>query len=119
MIMLIFKELTFDSAHYLPHLPEGHKCRDLHGHTYKLRIWLNGKPNELGWVMDFSELKRTLEPVIDQLDHKVLNNVEGLSNPTCELLAIWIWDKLKPGLSLLHRVELYETPTSGVVYEGE
>lgn len=117
--MLIFKEVTFDSAHYLPLLPEGHKCRDMHGHTYRLKIWLNGKPNEIGWVMDFAEVKKILMPVVDQLDHKVLNNVEGLNNPTCELVAVWIWNKLKPQLPLLCKVELYETPGSGVIYEGE
>lgn len=117
--MHIFKEVTFDAAHFLPQLPEGHKCRDLHGHTYRLRIWLKGKPDEVGWVMDFSEVKKILMPVIDQLDHKVLNNVEGLPNPTCELVAVWIWNKLKPAMVLLSKVELYETPSSGVVYEGD
>lgn len=117
--MLIFKELTFDSAHYLPLLPEHHKCRQMHGHTYRLKIWLNGKPDDKGWVMDFAEIKKHLMPVVDQLDHKVLNDVEGLSNPTCELMAVWIWNKLKPQLPLLSKVELHETPTSGVIYEGD
>jgi 6-pyruvoyltetrahydropterin/6-carboxytetrahydropterin synthase len=117
--MLLFKEVTFDSAHYLPSLPEGHKCKEMHGHTYRLKIWLNGKPDDNGWVKDFAEIKRILAPVVDQLDHKVLNHVAGLSNPTCELVAIWIWDKLKPQLPLLSKVELHETPTSGVIYEGD
>lgn len=117
--MLIFKEITFDSAHYLTGVPEDHKCRGMHGHTYRLKIWLKGQPNENGWVMDFAELKQILKPVVDQLDHKLLNTVEGLENPTCELLAVWIWNRIKPQLPLLHRVELHETPTSGVVYEGE
>lgn len=116
--MLIFKELTFDSAHYLPNLPEDHKCHHIHGHTYRLRVWLEGKPDEMGWVMDFSKVKQVLEPVIDKIDHKILNDVEGLENPTCELLSIWIWDRLKPSMPLLKKIELYETPTSGVVYEG-
>lgn len=117
--MLLFKEVTFDAAHYLPLLPEGHKCRDMHGHTYRLRIWLNGKPNEMGWVMDFAEIKRILSPVVDQLDHKILNKVDGLENPTCELVAVWIWNKLKPLLPILDKVELHETPSSGVIYEGD
>lgn len=116
--MLLFKEITFDAAHYLPLLPEAHKCRDMHGHTYRLRIWLKGQPNEMGWVMDFAEIKSILSPVVEQLDHKVLNKVEGLENPTCELVAVWIWNKLKPRLPLLSRVELHETPSSGVVYDG-
>lgn len=117
--MLIFKALTFDAAHYLPQLPEAHKCRGMHGHTYRLKIWLEGKPNETGWIMDFGEVKQKLQPVIDLLDHKVLNDVEGLINPTCESVAIWIWKKLKPVLPLLKKVELHETPSSGVVYEGD
>jgi 6-pyruvoyltetrahydropterin/6-carboxytetrahydropterin synthase len=116
--MLIFKEITFDAAHYLPLVPDGHKCKELHGHTYRLKIWLEGAPDELGWVMDFAQVKRILQPVIDKIDHKVLNNVEGLENPSCELVAMWIWDQLKPMLSLLKKVELHETPTSGVIYEG-
>lgn len=116
--MLIFKELTFDAAHRLPQLPEGHKCREMHGHTYRLKIWLEGTPDEMGWVMDFSNIKKRIKPTIDLIDHKVLNNVEGLEHPTCELLSIWIWNRLKPVLPLLKRIELNETPTSGVVYEG-
>jgi 6-pyruvoyltetrahydropterin/6-carboxytetrahydropterin synthase len=117
--MLIFKEITFDSAHYLPQLHESHKCRQMHGHTYRLKVWLEGKPDARGWVMDFAEVKRIMEPVMEKIDHKVLNEVEGLDNPTCELVAIWIWDRLKPGLPLLKRIELHETPSSGVVYEGD
>jgi 6-pyruvoyltetrahydropterin/6-carboxytetrahydropterin synthase len=117
--MLILKELTFDSAHYLPELPEDHKCRHIHGHTYRLKVWLEGKPDEIGWVMDFADLKKSLMPVIDTIDHKILNHIEGLENPTCELVAVWLWKKLKPTLSSLKRIELYETPTSGVLYEGE
>jgi 6-pyruvoyltetrahydropterin/6-carboxytetrahydropterin synthase len=117
--MLIFKELTFDAAHYLPQLPQGHKCRGMHGHTYHLKVWIEGKPDEAGWVMDFADVKQKLHPVLDLLDHKVLNDVEGLTNPTCELVAVWIWRKLKPVLPSLKKVELHETPTSGVVYEGD
>jgi 6-pyruvoyltetrahydropterin/6-carboxytetrahydropterin synthase len=117
--MLIFKELTFDAAHFLPQLPDGHKCKDLHGHTYRLKIWIEGNINEIGWVMDFSEMKKTLQTVIDMVDHKVLNNVEGLLNPTCELTAVWLWKKLKPVMPLLKKIELHETPTSGVIYEGD
>ncbi len=73
----------------------------------------------LGWIIDFAELKRLVKPVVAELDHKVMNNVPGLENPTCELIAVWIWNKLKPLLPALKRIELHETPTSGVIYEGE
>ena len=117
--MLIFKDLSFDSAHYLPHVPEDHKCRNMHGHTYRLRVWLEGNPDKhLGWVMDFAELKKIMQPVIDQLDHKLMNEVPGLENPTCENIAIWLWQQLRPQLPHLKKIELHETPTTGAVYDG-
>lgn len=117
--MLLFKEFTFDSAHYLPNVPEGHKCKEMHGHTYRLRVWIEGTPDPvIGWVMDFADLKKIVHPVVDQLDHKVMNNVKGLENPTCEQIAIWLWNQLKPSLENLKRIELNETPASGVIYEG-
>lgn len=117
--MLLFKEFTFDAAHYLPNVPDGHKCKEMHGHTYRLRVWLEGQPDKaLGWVMDFAELKKAVKPLLDQLDHKCLNNIKDLPNPTCELIAIFIWDNLKPLLPLMKKIELHETPTSGVVYDG-
>lgn len=117
--MLLFKEFTFDSAHFLPNVPDGHKCKEMHGHTYRLRVWLEGKlDDKLGWVIDFADLKKAVKPVLDKVDHKCLNNIKELGNPTCELIAVWIWDQLKPLLPLMKKIELHETPTSGVVYDG-
>lgn len=117
--MLIFKSFTFDSAHFLPNVPEDHKCKRMHGHTYRLTVYLEGSldPN-LGWVVDFADLKRIIKPVIDSVDHHVLNDIEGLENPTCEKMAVWLWDQIKPGMPMLAKVELWETPTSGAIYEG-
>ena len=118
--MQIFKQFTFDSAHFLPNVPVGHKCKEIHGHTYILIVYIEGElVKDLEWVMDFSDLKKVIEPIVDTLDHKLMNNIAGLENPTCEKIAIWIWDKIKPDLPLLKRIELNETPTSGVVYEGK
>lgn len=118
--MLIFKDFTFDSAHFLPRLPATHKCASLHGHTYLLRVYVEGTPSEqLGWIIDFNELKAKVKPTLELLDHKCLNTVPGLENPTCELIAIWLWEQLKPKLPGLIRIKLQETPTSGVVYEGK
>jgi 6-pyruvoyltetrahydropterin/6-carboxytetrahydropterin synthase len=118
--MKIFKEFTFDAAHFLPNVPEGHKCKEIHGHTYHLKVFLEGSVNaDSGWLMDFGEVKKVVNPVIDIVDHKFLNNIHGLENPTCEVLAIWIWNAIKPALPLLKAIELYETPTSGVIYEGD
>ena len=117
--MTIFKQFTFDSAHFLPRVPLSHKCREIHGHTYALRIYVSGPLHpELGWVTDFTDIKAVVDPVIRRVDHKMLNNIEGLENPTCELFAVWLWDQIKPGLPALCRIELNETPTSGVIYEG-
>jgi len=68
--------------------------------------------------MDYGDLKMAAGPVVDLLDHHLLNEIEGLENPTAEVLSIWIWNKIKPLLPQLSRIELKETPTSGVIYEG-
>lgn len=118
--MIIFKKFTFDSAHFLPNVPDTHRCKNMHGHTYKLTIFIEGNlQKDLGWVMDFGVLKTIVNPIIDQLDHQVLNNIQGLENPTCELLAKWIWNKVKPHVPGLIRVELHETLSSGVIYSGD
>lgn len=118
--MQVFKQFTFDSAHYLPNVPDGHKCKEIHGHTYHLTVFIEGPLEEnLEWVMDFAELKKNIEPVINSIDHKLLNDIHGLENPTCEKIAVWLWNKIKPFIPQLIKIQLNETPTSGVVYEGE
>lgn len=118
--MQIFKQFSFDSAHFLPNVPEGHKCKEIHGHTYRLTVYVSGELDEkLGWVMDFAILKNAIEPLIKSIDHTLLNNIEGLENPTCERIAVWIWDRIKPKVPQLSKIELHETLTSGVIYEGK
>jgi len=118
--MEIYKEFTFESAHRLPNVPEGHKCARLHGHSFQARIYVSGDVSaHEGWIMDFSDLKAAFKPLYEQLDHNYLNEIEGLENPTSENLAIWIWQRLKPNLPLLSKVEIKETCTSGCVYCGE
>ena len=117
--MQIFKQFTFDSAHFLPNVPEGHKCKEIHGHTYHLTVYLDGDLDEkLGWVIDFTDVKNVIDPIIKSIDHQFLNNISGLENPTSEVMAIWLWNKIKPELPQLSKIELNETPTSGVIYEG-
>ena len=100
--MTIFKRFTFDSAHFLPNVPPTHKCRAMHGHMYSLTVFLEGEPDErYGWVADFSVVKDIIDPVIRIVDHKLLNEIPGLENPTCELLAAWLWDQIKYGLPSL------------------
>jgi 6-pyruvoyltetrahydropterin/6-carboxytetrahydropterin synthase len=118
--MQVFKQFTFDSAHFLPNVPDGHKCKEIHGHTYRLTIFVEGKlESKLEWVMDFAEMQKVVEPVVKSIDHKLMNNIAGLENPTCESIAVWLWNKIKPAMPLLTKIELNETPTSGVVYEGK
>lgn len=117
--MEIYKEFLFDAAHYLPKVPVGHKCRNMHGHTYKVKVMVEGAINQDGWVQDFGDIKKFTEPIRKLLDHNVLNEIEGLENPTAEILAVWIWEKLIKGLPGLARIEVKETPTSGVVYTGK
>jgi 6-pyruvoyltetrahydropterin/6-carboxytetrahydropterin synthase len=117
--MEIFKEFTIEAAHWLPHVPEGHKCRRLHGHSFRIQISVEGAVEEhLGWVMDFADLKTAFQTIEDQLDHRCLNDVEGLENPTSENLARWIWERLQPSLPALSKIVVRETCTSGCVYAG-
>lgn len=117
--MEIFKEFTFEAAHRLPNLPPEHKCSRLHGHSFHVRVYVKGEldPN-LGWVMDFGDLKAVVRPVIERLDHYYLNDIEGLENPTSERVAVWLWEQLRPALPQLSKVEVRETCTSGCVYAG-
>ncbi len=116
----ICKVLTFEAAHRLPHVPKGHKCERLHGHSFKVEIRVGGEVDpKTGWVQDFSDLKSAFEPLHQVLDHHYLNEVEGLENPTSENLAAWIWARLKPGLPGLIEITVHETCTSRCTYRGE
>jgi 6-pyruvoyltetrahydropterin/6-carboxytetrahydropterin synthase len=117
--MDIFKSFTLEAAHRLPNVPDGHKCARLHGHSFRVELHASGTPGaHSGWIMDFADIKAAFRPLYEQLDHHYLNEVDGLDNPTSERLAIWIWDRLKPGLPLLSAVVVHETCTSGCRYEG-
>jgi 6-pyruvoyltetrahydropterin/6-carboxytetrahydropterin synthase len=118
--MEIWKEFGFEAAHVLPNVPDGHKCKRLHGHSYRVRICVDGDLDPvLGWVVDFAEIADAFEPILKDLDHYYLNEIDGLENPTSEVLARWIWARLSPALPILSRVEISETCMSGCVYRGE
>jgi 6-pyruvoyltetrahydropterin/6-carboxytetrahydropterin synthase len=117
--MEIFKEFTFEAAHRLPNVPANHKCFRLHGHSYKVRVHVSGDaPEPSGWIIDFEDIKDAFQPLFEILDHNYLNEVDGLSNPTSENLARWIWQRLEDSLDNLTKVIVSETCTSGCVYEG-
>ena len=118
--MRLFKDFSFEAAHRLPNVPAGHKCARLHGHSFQVRVNVDGSVGpETGWVMDFAELKTAFAPVYDQLDHRYLNDIEGLENPTSENLARWIWRALATRLPGLSEIEVSETCSTGCIYRGE
>ncbi|MBX3387995.1 MAG: 6-carboxytetrahydropterin synthase QueD [Phycisphaeraceae bacterium] len=118
--MVIFREFRFEAAHWLPRVEAEHKCARMHGHSYRFVLHISGAIDpERGWVMDFAEMRKIVDPVVEELDHRCLNEVPGLENPTAEAITKWIWDRLKPRLRGLIRIELYETSKCGCVYEGE
>jgi 6-pyruvoyltetrahydropterin/6-carboxytetrahydropterin synthase len=117
--MEIFKEFTFEAAHRLPHVPEGHKCGRLHGHSFRAEIHVAGEVDPVtGWIMDFADIKAAFDPLYKQLDHNYLNEIPGLENPTSEVLARWIWSHLTGNLRGLCRVVVRETCTSGATFIG-
>ena len=114
------KTFQFEAAHLLPHLPEGHKCRRLHGHSFKVDVVVAGECDpHLGWVMDYADITRAFGPLWKQLDHNYLNEIVGLENPTSENVAAWVWDHLKPELPLLTEIVVAETCTARCVYRGK
>ena len=118
--MEIFKEFSIEAAHWLPNVPEGHKCRRLPGHSFHIAIHVSGPLDpQLGWVMDFGDIKAAYQAIEDQIDHRCLNEVAGLENPTSENLAHWLWTRLRPALPLLSKIVVQETCTSGCVYVGQ
>lgn len=113
------KTFTFEAAHRLPNLPPTHKCSRLHGHSYRVTLHVEGViDSSTGFVIDFSELSIVWKPLHAILDHYYLNDISGLENPTSENLARWIWDKIKPDLSILCAVKVEETCTSSCTYVG-
>jgi len=115
----LVKDFRFEAAHWLPNVPEGHKCRRMHGHSFRGEIAVRGEVDPAtGWLIDFADLKRAVDPLVAQLDHYLLNDIAGLENPTSEMLAVWLWDRLAPHVPLLYRVTVEETCSSRCHYFG-
>lgn len=120
MVVELTKQFRFESAHHLPHTPEGHKCRRLHGHSFRVTVEVKGEVDpERGWLIDYGDIKDAWRPLGERLDHYLLNEIEGLENPTSENLARWIWVRLEPRLPELSAITVHETCTSTCTYRGE
>ena len=112
-------EFRFEAAHKLPRVPEGHKCARLHGHSFKVELAIAGAVNpDTGWFIDFGDLHDAWKPLYDLLDHNYLNDVPGLENPTSEVLAKWIWDRMKKVIPSLDQVTIFETCDARCEFRG-
>jgi 6-pyruvoyltetrahydropterin/6-carboxytetrahydropterin synthase len=112
------QKFRIEAAHLLPRLPDGHKCRRLHGHSYQIEVVVEGAVDpDMGWLLDYDVIRQAFAPLHDELDHHYLNDVPGLENPTSENLARWIWERLAKTLPLAE-VRVDETCCSGCVYRG-
>ena len=117
--MKISQAFSFEAAHLLPNVVEGHRCRRLHGHSYRVELTLAGPVDPVsGFVADFFAIAAAFKPLLERLDHHYLNEIEGLENPTAENIAVWIWERTKPGLPQLARVVVFETKDCFAEYDG-
>lgn len=117
--MEIFRIFYVQCARRLPALPDTHPCSRLHGHSFRVKLTVSGDADpQLGWVMDFSEIDTAWQRIHDLLDHRYLNDIAGLDNPTSEHIALWLWRALQPDLPGLAAVSVMETHDSGCVYRG-
>lgn len=120
MRVRLSKSFRFEAAHDLPTFPDGHKCRRLHGHSFRFDVIVEGDvAPEKGYLIDYGDIKKVTDPIVRRLDHYYLNEIPGLSNPTSENLARWLWENLKPALPLLACITVHETCTSTCEYRGE
>lgn len=111
------QHFQIESARFLPHLPKSHPCSRVHGHSFKIVLTLvGGLDPQIGWVIDYNDIQSLVKPIFDELDHKVLNEVPGLENPTSELLAKWIYDRVIAKLPILTKVMVAETPATECSY---
>ncbi|HWG07362.1 MAG TPA: 6-carboxytetrahydropterin synthase QueD [Beijerinckiaceae bacterium] len=117
--MKLTHAFTFEAAHRLPNVQQTHRCYRMHGHSYRVAVEIDGAVDPVsGFVADFFDVETVVNPMLAQLDHYCLNEIEGLQNPTAENIAIWIWDRLKASLPQLARIVVYETPQCWVEYDG-
>ncbi len=116
----ITKTFTFEAAQTLPNVPQGHKCTQMHGHSFKMEISVEGEVDpHTGWIYDHAKITKAMNPLLERLDHSYLNEIEGLENPTIENMCAWFWTKIAPQLPGLAEIVLHETPTARCSYRGK
>ena len=118
MSVEVVQAFRFEAAHFLPNVPDTHRCKNMHGHSYRIDVHVAGPVDPFsGMVIDFFDVEDAFEPVMKLLDHQVLNEVSGLENPTAENIAIWIFNQLGD-LKGLSQVVVHETEFCRAVYAG-
>jgi 6-pyruvoyltetrahydropterin/6-carboxytetrahydropterin synthase len=110
----IFATFSFEAAHRLPHVPEGHKCGRLHGHNWTVELHVDGEVNAQGWIIDYYEIERAWLAVYEALDHRLLNDISGLENPTTEVIVQWIAERMRAVNPC--KIVVRETPSFGAVW---
>jgi len=119
MVCRLTKEFFFEAAHTLPHVPEGHPCHRMHGHSYRVEIAVEGPVDpQMGWVYDHSKISEVMNPIVDSLDHRYLNEITGLENPTAEAICGWLWKRLEPICPGLSEIVIQETPRARCTFRG-
>lgn len=117
MKVKLTKLFRFEASHCLDHLPKEHVCNHMHGHSYRVKVEVSGEVDQdTGFLIDYSDIKEIVQPIIDQLDHGHLNDIEGLEITSAEYLAAWLWDKIKPKLTQLSKITIYETDSTSCEY---
>ena len=121
MKVALTRSYRFEAAHRLPMVPPAHKCARMHGHSFEVEITVAGEIDErMGWLVDYAEITKVVEPLLkNELDHRSLNDVPGLENPTSEVLCGWLWQRLRPQLQLLSKITVAETCTARCSYRGD
>lgn len=116
----LIKDFRFEAAQTLPNLPSDHKCTKMHGHSFKVEIVVEGDVDpHVGWVYDHKRISEAMKPLMAMLDHSYLNEIQGLENPTIELMAAWFWERLIEKLPGLCEIVIHETPRARCVFRGE
>jgi 6-pyruvoyltetrahydropterin/6-carboxytetrahydropterin synthase len=120
MHVRLTKDFAFEAAQTLPSVPPGHKCRRMHGHSFRVEIAVEGETDPAtGWLYDHARISRAMDPLLEQLDHSYLNEIPGLENPTIEIMCRWLWERLDPLLPGLAEIVLHETPSARCSYRGK